>query len=316
MTIFSNALALVSTGNLATDRSPYSQLGRWAALLLLSCMCAFDSFAQTGEVPVAQHTLELRSGYTSGQFAHYTDDYDPPLFVFLGGGRPQTGEVVEHRFNGVLFGASWRREAARDGRRWPVSVSAGIDVLTAVDRLTFATGRRVSLPLWAVHPRLGLGLEKGKWLLQAEGGVLLGRVGYFAANYDAGLFSRRTVVDTVQAVFTARSRVGWANWILAESGYGAGGLLGLANPTWQFGIGTGFGPHSPVAILTGVVNGESTDENKDYSDRYFLQVEVAPLNSRWRATGFCMFGTGTYGRVAVQVAYRLPLAAAKTPAHE
>jgi hypothetical protein len=117
-------------------------------------------------------------------------------------------------------------------------------------------------------------------------------------------------------VFTVRYRAGWANWILAEGGYGAGGLMGLANPTWQSGIGTGFGPRSPVAILAGITGGESTDEDKNYSDHYFLKVEAAPLNSRWRATGFCTFGDGTYGRVALQVAYRLPLAAAKTSAHE
>ncbi|MBD2768121.1 hypothetical protein IC235_09485 [Hymenobacter sp. BT664] len=313
MKTFSNILALASTGNLMVERLPYPKLGRWAALLP-ACLLVFNSFAQTGEAPVIRHSLELRSGYTGGSFSHYTNDYTSSLNIF-GGSPPRTREVVEHQFNGVLFGASWRHETVRADRISP-SFSVGMDVLSASDQLTFSNGRDVSLRLWAVHPRLGVDLKQGRWLLQTEGGVLVGRVGYFATE-ETGFLSRSTVVDTADAVFTIRARSSWNNGLLTEVGYGAGGLLGLANPTWHAGVGMGFGPLSPIAILAGITGAKSTNEGDDSSEQYFLQIEATPPNSRWRATSFFSvfgIGTGTYGRVAVQVAYRLPLGAAKTSA--
>lgn len=92
-----------------------------------------------------------------------------------------------------------------------------------------------------------------------------------------------------------------------EGGYGAGGVLGLANPAWQLGLGTGFGRRSPVALLVGVTGAESTDYGRRGDDHYFLQVEAGPTSHRWQVSSFFTFGAGTYSRVAAQMAYRLPL---------
>lgn len=283
-------------------------------LALLGCLFALGCCAQPGaSVSEARQYLELRGGYTGGRFAHSTDDYAPRLSLF-GGGSSRTGQLVEHRFDGTLLGAEYVRETPGTKPRQTMTVRLGFDVLVAADRLTFADGRRATLPLGAAHPHLGLGLGRGQWALRGDAGLLLGRVGYYAADVSEGFLSSRTVVDTVRLVPTFAFRMGWANWLLLDGGYGATGLLGLANPAWHAGVGTGFGPRSPVALLFGTTGAESTDYNDTSSNHYFLQLEAAPSASRWRVSGFVSFGAGSYGRAAAQVAYRLPQRTAPGPA--
>jgi hypothetical protein len=262
-----------------------------------------------------QQFLELHSGYTSGRFAHYTDDYTPKI-DFFGGGNSQTGQLVDHRFNGIMLGADFVQQNPRAGGRRSFSLLAGLDVLAAIDHLSFADGHRATLPLMAANPHIGASIEGARWLLRGQGGLLLGQVGYFASTTSEGLFTTHTVVDTVHVVPTFSLRGGWSNWILLDGGYGSGGLQGLANPAVHVGVGTGFGQRSPVAVLFGITSAESTDYDRTEGDYYFVQVEALPAASRWRASGFLTFADGTYSRVAIQAAYRLPLRAGKGTAAE
>lgn len=282
-------------------------------------LAAFPAHAQTGKPaltkPETTHTLELRGGYTSGRFAHYTNDYAPTI-NFFGGGNSQTGQVVDHHFNGVLLGACFVREIQQPTSSRKITMGAGLDVLTASDRLAFADGHRATLPLLAVHPNLTLGIEYNRWLLRGSAGLLLGRVGYYASTTSQGFLSNRTVVDTVNIVPTFTIRAGWHNWIMVDGGYGTDGLLGLANPAWHAGVGTGFGPRSPVAVLFGTSGAESTDYDQVSPDHYYLQLETSPKASRWRATGFFTLGASSYSRVGAKVAYRLPLFSARSAVAE
>jgi hypothetical protein len=266
--------------------------------------------------PEIQRFLVLRGGYTSGKFAHSTEDYRPKFDLLGGLSKPRLGLPVDHRFNGLLLGIAFEQEYHRADRNRTTSVLAGLDLLAASDRLTIGDGRRARLGLGAVHPRLEFGLANKNWQLRGGGGVLVGRVGYFGSS-TAGVVSTSTVVDTVAAVPTFQYRVGWRNWVLVENGYGADGLFGLANPAWQFGIGTGFGPRSPFAVLLGVSEPESADFRREESGFGYLRLEMAPAASKWRASGFVTFGSASYGRLAVQVAHRLslsgPAASARLP---
>ncbi|MBF9144178.1 hypothetical protein [Hymenobacter properus] len=252
--------------------------------------------------------LLFESGYTAGRFAHSTLDYRPKIDLLGGTSPPRIGQPVEHRFDGVLFGAAFEQEYHRTDLNRTTRVLAGLDLLAASDRLTIGDGRRANLALGALHPHLAFGLTTKNWQLSGGGGVLVGRVGYYGAT-RSGYVTSSTVVDTVTAVPTFQIRVGWRNWVLVENGYGTNGLFGLANPAWQTGIGTGFGPHSPVAILVGVTTPESADFKREESDFGYLRVETSPAASRWRASGFITFGSASYGRLGVQASYRLPLQA-------
>jgi hypothetical protein len=294
---------------------------KWIALLLgltLSLLPVVASQAQTIDSERAatpQRFLELHSGYSGGRFAHYTDDYAPKISLF-GGGNSQTGQLVDHRFDGLLLGADFLHKTVRANGKRTITLLAGMDVLAAADRLRFADGHSATLPLIAAHPHIGAAIEGSKWLVRGQGGLLLGRVGYYASTTSEGFLSSRTVVDTVHVVPTFTLRGGFSNWILLDGGYGSGGLLGLANPVAHVGVGTGFGRRSPVAVLLGVTGAESTEREPPAGDYYFVQVEATPAASRWRASGFCTFGGDGYGRVAVQASYRLPLRAAHAQAAE
>ena len=289
-----------------------NQLTRMRRPLLLGCigcLSGLHSLAQSRSPtpePVVTQYLELRGGYTGGQFEHYTADYKNSIDLF-GPSKPRPGQLVEHRFAGALVGVDFGREMLRPDIRRKITVLAGLDVLAASDQLTFADGHRASLPLGAVHPHFGLGLERGNLLLRADAGLLAGRVGYYEVTTSEGFLSNSTVVDTVKLVPTITFRAGWANWMLFESGYGTSGLLGLANPVWHAGLGTGFGRRSPVAVLFGITGAESTDYGNSSSDYYYLQLGATPAASRWRASGLVTLGAGSYSRIAAQVAYRLPL---------
>ena len=297
--------------HLTSNRLNFCYLLRRATLLMAGGLLALPGRAQTSptvsSAPTRQY-LVFRGGYTAGRFAHSTDDYHPIISLF-GGGNSRTGQPVEHRFDGVLLGADFVQEIHRPDRKRVVSVLVGLDLLGASDRLTIGNSRRERLTLGALHPHFEVDLNTGKWLFRGGGGLLLGRVGYYGStSFD--LLANSTVVDTVSVVPTFQTRIGWSNWIIGESGYGANGLLGLANPVWQAGIGTGFGPHSPVTVLVGATEPESADfANQEYGHGY-VRLEVAPAASPWRANGFFTFGSKSYGRVALQVAYRLPLHAA------
>lgn len=253
--------------------------------------------------------LLLNSGYTSGRFAHSTLDYRPKIDLLGGFGKPRPGQPVKHRFDGVLLGVAYGKEHHRASRSRTTSMLAGLDLLAAADRLTIGDGRRTRLALGALHPHLELGLTNKNWQLRGGFGVLVGRVGYYGSS-TAGYVTTSTFVDTVTAVPTFQYRMGWRNWVLVESGYGANGLMGLANPAWQAGIGTGFGPRSPFAVVVGVTEPESADFKREELSFAYLRLEIAPAASRWRASGFVTFGSASYGRVAIQAAYRLPLQAA------
>ena len=297
--------------NLIPNRLNFCRLLRRATLLVAGGLLALPGRAQTSPTvspaPTRQY-LVFRGGYTAGRFAHSTDDYRPVISLF-GSGNSRTGQPVEHRFDGVLLGADFAQETYFPNRKRTLTVLGGLDVLGAADRLAIGDGRRARLMLGAVHPHFELGLGTPNWQFRGGAGLLLGRVGYYGStSFD--LFANTTIVDTVRVVPTFQTRVGWRNWVLAESGYGANGLLGLANPVWQAGIGTGFGPRSPVTLLVGVTEPESADfANQEYGHGY-VRLEVAPASSAWRASGFSTFGSESYGRVALQVAYRLPLHAA------
>ncbi|WP_152560075.1 hypothetical protein [Hymenobacter sp. IS2118] len=216
---------------------------------------------------------------------------------------------MEHRFNGVLLGVAFEREHHHASRGRTTSLLAGLNLLAAADQLTIGDGRRARLALGSLHPHLELGLTNKTWQLRGGFGVLVGRVGYYGSS-RASYVATSTVVDTVTAVPTFQYRLGWRNWVLVESGYGANGLLGLANPAWQAGIGTGFGPRSPFVVVLGVTEPESADFKREESGFGYLRLEMAPAASQWRASGFVTFGSASYGRLAIQAAYRLPLQAA------
>lgn len=297
--------------HLIPNRLTFCRLLRRTTLLVVGGLLALTGRGQTSPTvspaPTRQY-LVFRGGYTAGRFAHSTDDYHPIISLF-GGGNSRTGQPVEHRFDGVLLGADFVQEIHRPDRKRVVTVLAGLDLLGASDRLTIGNSRRERLTLGALHPHFEVDLNTGKWLFRGGGGLLLGRVGYYgSSSFD--LLASSTIVDTVSVVPTFQTRIGWSNWIIGESGYGANGLLGLANPVWQVGIGTGFGPHSPVTVLVGATEPESADfANQEYGHGY-VRLEVAPAASPWRANGFFTFGSESYGRMALQVAYRLPLHAA------
>ena len=295
-------------------RLPHS--GRCALLIL----CGFWALTTQAQPRIPQPSdpekrsfLVLHGGYTSGRFAHSTTDYRPRFDLLGGMSNPRIGQPVEHRFDGLLLGVAFKQEYHRTDRNRTTSVLAGFDLLAASDRLTIGDGRRARLALGAVHPRIEFGLINKNWQLRGGAGVLVGRIGYFGSS-TASYVSTSTVVDTVTAVPTFQYRVGWRNWVLVENGYGADGLLGLANPAWQVGLGTGFGPRSPVAVLIGVTKPESADFKREESGFGYLRVEVTPAASRWHASGFVTFGSASYGRLAVQVSHCLSLQKATHPA--
>lgn len=266
--------------------------------------------AQTGSegrlIPGITHAVVLRGGYTAGRFSHSTDDYRPSLNLFGSGNNGRTGYAVGHRFYGALLGADYSQESHRPGSTRTIALLAGLDVLGATDRLTIGNNRQATLRLGAVHPHFGLGLRTKHWALNAGFGVLAGRLGYYGAT-TSGLVSDATVIDTVSVRPTFHLQAGYNNWVLLESGYGANGLLGLANPVWTAGLGTGFGPSSSVALLVGVTEPESTDFATAVGGFGYARLLLAPRKSQWQATAFVTFGSQAYGRAALQASYRLPL---------
>jgi hypothetical protein len=283
--------------------------------LALGVLPAFECQGQASgaaPTPEIQQFLAFRGGYTGGRFAHSTDDYRPSLSLFgFGSGRSRTGLPVAHRFDGVLLGADFGQEIHRPDRNRTTTIAVGLDLLAASDRLSIGTDRRDRLMLGALHPHFEAELITQNWQFRGGAGLLLGRVGYYGST-SGGFLSSSTVVDTVTVVPTFHTRVGWRNWVLAENGYGANGLLGLANPVWQVGFGTGFGRRSPVAVIVGASMPESVAFDQQEGGFGYLRLEVAPATSPWRANGFVTFGTGSYNRVALQAAYRLRLSRKET----
>jgi hypothetical protein len=273
-------------------------------------LLAFRSQAQTPDVPSTPKIrtfLDLRGGYTGGRFAHSTDDYRSRFSIFGGGGgSSRTGQPVAHRFDGVLLGADFVQEIQRPDRNRTATLSIGLDLLAASDRLRIGNDRTARLMLGALHPHFAGELITRNWQFRGGAGLLLGRVGYYGTT-SGGLLSNSTNVDTATVVPTFQTRVGWRNWVLCENGYGANGLLGLANPTWQVGFGTGFGRRSPVAVIVGASLPESVSFEQQEGGFGYVRLEAAPAASPWRANAFATFGSASYNRVALQMAYRLPL---------
>lgn len=191
-----------------TGKRLFFRIERYLTLSLPAYLFALNGYAQAvGSDRNAQHSLEVRGGYTGGRFTHYTDDFTSSFNLF-GGGRSQTGQLVAHRFNGLLLGADFVRESIQTGSPQKITLLAGLDVLAAADRLTFADDRRMTLSLTAAHPHAAVEISDANWLVRAEAGLLLGRVGYSASSSTLDILSTRTVVDTVQVVPSFRLRTG------------------------------------------------------------------------------------------------------------
>ncbi|MBO2008881.1 hypothetical protein [Hymenobacter negativus] len=272
------------------------------ALPVLNCRAQTSEAAPTAEV---RPFLVFRGGYTGGRFGHSTDDFRSRFNLF-GSASTRTGLPVEHRFDGLLLGADFGQEFYRPYRNRTTTITIGLDLLAASDRVRIGTDRTIRLTLGALHPHFEAGFNTKNWQFRGGVGLLLGRVGYYGST-SSGFLSSSTTVDTATVVPTFQTRVGWRNWVLAENGYGASGLLGLANPLWQVGFGTGFGPRSPVAVIVGASMPESVAFDQQENGFGYLRLEVTPATSPWRANGFLTFGTGSYNRVALQASYRLPL---------
>ena len=275
--------------------------------------------AQTANPEPAKTTttrsVELRGGYTAGRYSHSDTDYHSSFSLFGSGGSSRPGRPVEHRYDGLLLGADYVQAFRRPSGRTN-TVRVGLDVLGAADRLTIGEGRRNTLGLVAAHPHFGFETHKRKLLTRVGAGLLVGRVGYYSRSGSFDLLSTSTVVDTVRAVPALQLEMNWNHWVQYEVGYGANGLLGLANPVYTAGIGTGFGPRSPVAVVFGSTVAKSLDYANRDVEHYYARVTLAPASKPWQANAFVTFGTPEYRRVALQLAYRLPLRTAGSAVRE
>jgi hypothetical protein len=273
---------------------------------LLPQMATAQTAAPSPAAPPIRNSVELRTGYSAGRFSHGSSSNYSSLSLF-GGDGGSYGQLVEHRFDAFLLGATFLREETNaNGRR--LTLGAGLDVLGATDHLQFADGQHQVLKLGAIHPHLRLGFAGPSWETRFGAGMMLGRVGYYAKTRNQDLLASTTTVDTFKVVPTFQVRTGFRHWVLADAGYGADGLLAMANPVWHLGMGVGFGPQSPVTLLAGVTMAEAQDFSRPYENgQYYAQLEVAPASSRWQGRGFYSFGPGLYSRVALQAAYRLPV---------
>ena len=288
--------------------SPYRQFAA-VATLLHALLAMSVAHAQTGETkpdkPEITRSVELRGGYTGGRYAHSTDDYHSSINLF-GSSRPRTGTSVEHHFDGLMLGVDYALARHQAGSPTTTTLRLGLDVLGAADRLRIGDGRRATLALLAAHPHLSVDVLKKRWQMRVGAGLLAGRVGYYAQDGTFELLSTNTVVDTVHSVPTFQLEMNWNHWFQYEIGYGSNGLLGLANPTYFGGIGTGFGPRSPLALVIGASSAASLEYVESVTTYAYARVLVAPVGRPWQASAFATYGTAEYQRVALQVGYTLP----------
>ncbi|MDB5235326.1 MAG: hypothetical protein JWR44_2319 [Hymenobacter sp.] len=257
-------------------------------------------------------SVELRGGYTGGRFSHSTDDYHSSFSLFGGGGGSRTGSAVEHRYDGLMLGADYVIAQHRTGSPTTTALRVGLDVLGAADRLRIGDGRRATMGLLAVHPHFSIDVQRRRWQTRAGLGMLVGRVGYYAEDASFDLLATNTVVDTVNVVPTFHLEMNWNHWLQYEVGYGANGLLGLANPAYYGGVGTGFGPRSPLALVVGVSSAASLEYERPVSSFTYTRLTLAPASQPWQASAFATFGSAQYQRVALQVGYKLPGKAGST----
>ncbi|MBF9220906.1 hypothetical protein [Hymenobacter ruricola] len=286
--------------------------------VLPALLASSFAHAQTGSPEPAKietsRSVELRGGYTSGRFSHGTEDIHSSFSLFGGGGNSRPGVAVEHRFDGLLLGADYALAQHRPGRS-TTTLRVGLDVVSAADRLRIGDGRRATVGLLAAHPHMSVDIQKNRWQTRVGVGMLVGRVGYYGQEKSFDLLSTNIVVDTVRAVPTFQFEMNWNHWVQYELGYGGNGLLGLANPTSYLGVGTGFGPRSPLALVVGVSSAASLNFERSASSFTYARVALAPAGKPWQANAFATFGSGQYQRMAVQVGYTLPGKAARSAGH-
>lgn len=289
------------------------------AALLPALLATTLAHAQTGKSEPAKletsSSIELRGGYTGGRFSHSSEDVHSSFNLFGGGGNSRPGVAVEHRFDGLMLGADYALAQHRPGRPTVTTLRAGLDVLGAADRLRIGTGRRATLGLLAAHPHISIDVQKNRWQTRVGVGVLVGRVGYYGQEGSFDLLSTNIVVDTVRAVPTFQLEMNWHHWFQYEIGYGANGLLGLANPTSYLGVGTGFGPRSPLALVVGVSSAASLNFERSASSFGYARVVLAPAGRPWQANVFATYGSAQYQRMALQVGYTLPGKTSSSAAH-
>ena len=282
-----------------------------AAALLSAAFAASAAHAQTAAQPEpakveTTHGFELRGGYTGGRFSHSTEDTHSGISLFGGGGNSRPGLPVEHRYDGLLLGADFVQTQHRPGRPSTLVLRAGLDVLGAADRLRIGDGRRATVGLVAAHPHFSLEVQRHRWQTRVGVGLLAGRVGYYGQEGSFDLLSTNIEVDTVHVVPTFQFETGWNHWVQIETGYGANGLLGLANPAFYAGVGTGFGPRSPLAVVVGATGAASLNYERSLDTRAYARLVLAPAGRPWQASAFATFGTAQYQRVALQMSYKLP----------
>ena len=282
-----------------------------AVAAVLSVLLATpNAHGQTGKPEPTKiettHRVELRGGYTGGRFSHSTEDTHTYISLFGGGGNSHPGVAVEHQFDGLMLGADYALAQHRLGRPTTTTLRVGLDVLSAADRLRIGDGRRATLGLLAAHPHVSVDIQKKRWQTRVGVGMLVGRVGYYGQGGSFDLLSTNIVVDTVHIVPTFQLEMNWNHWVQYEIGHGANGLLGLANPTFTFGVGTGFGPHSPIALVVGVSGASSLNFERTEDSFTYARVLLAPAGKLWQANAFATFGSSQYQRVALQVGYTLP----------
>lgn len=281
-----------------------------AALLLPALLATSLAHAQTGKPEPAQleitRGVELRGGYTGGRFSHSSEDIHSSFNLFGSGGNSRPGVAVEHRFDGLMLGADYVLGQHRPGRPTTTTLRVGLDVLGAADRLRIGDGRRATVSLLAAHPHFSINVQKHRWQTRVGAGMLVGRVGYYAQEGSFDLLSTNIVVDTVHIVPTCQFETNWNHWLQLETGYGSNGLLGLANPTYYGGVGTGFGPRSPLALVVGVSSAASLEYDRAVSTFGYARVVLAPAGRPWQASAFVTYGSAQYQRMALQVGYQLP----------
>ncbi|MCI1187205.1 hypothetical protein MON38_07210 [Hymenobacter sp. DH14] len=292
-------------------RLPFHRRHLAAVATLLPALLAptFVRAQAVGAEPATIETtrsFEVRGGYTGGRFSHSTDDFHSSISLFGGSGSSRTGFPVEHRYDGLMLGGDYVLAQHRPDRPSITTLRVGLDVLGAADRLRIGDGRRATVALLAAHPHFSFELQRHKWQTRVGVGMLVGRVGYYGQDQGFDLLATNTVVDTVNVVPTFSLEMNWNHWVQYEAGYGANGLLGLANPTYYGGLGTGFGPRSPLALVVGVSSAASLAYNQAVSSFAYSRLTLAPAGRPWQASAFATFGSAQYQRVALQVGYKLP----------
>ncbi|GAA4047168.1 hypothetical protein GCM10022409_36610 [Hymenobacter glaciei] len=280
------------------------------ATFLPASLAAPLAHAQTASLEPAKvettSSFELHGGYTGGRFSHSTNDTHSSFNPFGGGGSSPRGVAVEHRFDGLMLGADYVLAKRRAGHPTTTTLRVGLDVLGAADRLRIGDGRRATVGLLAAHPHFSVDMQKNRWQTRVGVGMLAGRVGYYGQDGSFDILATNIVVDTVHTVPTFQLEMNWNHWVQYEIGYGANGLLGLANPAYFFGVGTGFGPRSPLALVVGVSSAASLDFDRTKSSFGYARVVLAPAGRPWQANVFTTYGSAHYQRVALQVGYKLP----------